>query len=78
MFIIQEKLFKYYSGAEGGLLGILIDCMIFLAPFSDVARRSLSTVKEKIKKESRKYEGSCSLENPTYAIETQITLTECV
>ena len=29
---------------EGGLLVILIDCMIFLSPFLDVTRMSMSTV----------------------------------
>ena len=29
---------------EGGLLTILIDCMIFLSPFQDVTRMSMSTV----------------------------------
>ena len=29
---------------EGGLLVIMIDCMIFLAPFLDVRRMSMSTV----------------------------------
>ena len=29
---------------EGDLLGILIDCMIFLSPFLDVTRMSMSTV----------------------------------
>ena len=29
---------------EGGLLVILIDCMIFLSPFPDVTRMSMSTV----------------------------------
>ena len=29
---------------EGGLLIILIDCMIFLSPFLDVTRMSMSTV----------------------------------
>ena len=29
---------------EGGLLAILIDCMIFLSPFQDVTRMSMSTV----------------------------------
>ena len=29
---------------EGGLFVILIDCMIFLSPFLDVTRISLSTV----------------------------------
>ena len=29
---------------EGGLLVILIDCMIFLSPFLDVTRMSVSTV----------------------------------
>ena len=29
---------------EGGLLAILIDCMIFLSPFQDVTRMSISTV----------------------------------
>ena len=29
---------------EGGLLVILVDCMIFLSPFQDVTRMSISTV----------------------------------
>ena len=29
---------------EGGLLVILIDCMIFLSPFLDATRMSMSTV----------------------------------
>ena len=29
---------------EGGLLVILIDCMIFLSPFLDVTRMSMPTV----------------------------------
>ena len=29
---------------EGGILVVLIDCMIFLSPFLDVARMSMSTV----------------------------------
>ena len=29
---------------EGGLLDILIDCMIFLSPFLDVTKMSMSTV----------------------------------
>ena len=50
--------YKYYFGRcsselaqlvplpffEGGLLVILIDCMIFLSPFPDVTRMSMSTV----------------------------------
>ena len=33
-----------YRGLEGGLLVILIDCMILLLPFLDVTRIYLSTV----------------------------------
>ena len=47
--------YRYYFGRcssklaqlvflEGGLLVILIDCMIFLSPFLDVTRMSMSTV----------------------------------
>ena len=32
------------SFRKGGLLAILIDCMIFLSPFLDVTRMSMSTV----------------------------------
>ena len=34
----------YFLFLEGGLVVILIDCMIFLSPFLDVARMSMSTV----------------------------------
>ena len=34
----------YFLILEGGLLIILIDCMIFLSPFLDVTRISISTV----------------------------------
>ena len=34
----------HFLSPEGGLLVILIDCMIFLSPFLDVTRRSMSTV----------------------------------
>ena len=36
--------FHFLILEEGGLLVILIDCMIFLLPFMDVARMSMSTV----------------------------------
>ena len=34
----------HFLNLEGGLLVILIDCMIFLSPFLDVTRMSMSTV----------------------------------
>ena len=34
----------HFLFVEGGLLVILIDCMIFLSPFLDVTRMSMSTV----------------------------------
>ena len=34
----------HFLSLEGGLLVILIDCMIFLSPFLDVTRMSMSTV----------------------------------
>ena len=34
----------HFPFLEGGLLVILIDCMIFLSPFLDVTRMSMSTV----------------------------------
>ena len=34
----------HFHFLEGGLLVILIDCMIFLSPFVDVTRMSMSTV----------------------------------
>ena len=34
----------YFLFLKGGLLVILIDCMIFLSPFLDVTRMSMSTV----------------------------------
>ena len=46
-------LYRYYNvnlnwfhflSFEGGLLFIMIDCMIFLSPFLDVTRMSMSTV----------------------------------
>ena len=37
---------------EGGLLVILIDCMIFLSPFLDVTRMSMSTVSFLVQLES--------------------------
>ena len=36
--------FHHFLFLEGGLLVILIDCMIFLSPFLDVARISMSKV----------------------------------
>ena len=37
---------------RGGLLGILIDCMIFLSPFLDVTKMSMSTVSFLVQLES--------------------------
>ena len=34
----------HFPFLEGGLLVILIDCMIFLSPFLDATRMSMSTV----------------------------------
>ena len=35
---------KHFLILDEGLLDILIDCMIFLSPFLDVRRMSMSTV----------------------------------
>ena len=42
--VLQNWLNKFHLFLEGGLLIIRIDCMIFLSPFLDVARMSMSTV----------------------------------
>ena len=43
--VLQDWLsWFHFLFLEGGLLVILIDCMIFLSPFLDVTRMSISTV----------------------------------
>ena len=43
--VLQNRLnWFHFLFLEGGLLIILIDCMIFLSPFLDVTRMSMSTV----------------------------------
>ena len=43
--VLQNWLYWFhFLFLEGGLLVILIDCMIFLSPFLDVARMSMSTI----------------------------------
>ena len=43
--VLQNRLnWFYFLFLEGGLLVILIDCMIFLSPFLDVTSMSMSTV----------------------------------
>ena len=44
MFSLSLFFRYYFLFLKGGLLVILIDCMIFLSPFQDVTRMSMSTV----------------------------------
>ena len=41
---LQKQIFRTVGPSFAGLLVILIDCMIFLSPFLDFTRMSMSTV----------------------------------